>query len=221
MTSTEIAEQEKSGVPALVHQPSLQIEAEDVALPRLYIGQFSSVHVKDKSTEAQAGDIFTATGPDDPNPQVLYKGGEDGDGVLLHILGLRKGKSISVDGELETWAFDDPDAPAEAWTTYNYFLFLPEVDKDVPYKWLLTRSGKPAAQQINTVLKRGEGRNPSWAFAFRVTTAYRSKGNNEWYVPRVHQVDTDEGNVDAAQRLAEMIAGVTAEAGATGDEPAI
>ena len=219
MTGTEVTEAVKGGVPALAHQPSLEIEAEDVALPRMYLGQFTSDHVKDKTSDVNAGDIFAAVGSDDPDPKVLYDG--EGDGVLIHVLGLRKGKSLSVDGELETWAFDDPDAPVEAWTTYNYFVFLPEVDNDVPYKWLCTRSAKPAAQQINTVLKRAEGRGPSWSVAFRVTTAHRSNKKGEWYVPRVRQVEPDEKHVARAEALAQMIAGVSAEANATGEEPAI
>lgn len=219
MTSTEVTEATKGSVPALIHQPALEIEAEDVALPRMYLGQFTSDHVKDKSTDVAPGDIFTATGSEDPEPKVLWNG--EGDGVLFYVLGMRKGKSLSVDGELETWTFDDPDAPVEAWTTYNYFLYLPEVDQDVPYKWLCTRSAKPAAQQINTVLKRAEGKGPSWSIAFRVVTAHRKKGQNEWFVPRVHQVEADEEQVAQAERLAEMLAGVSAEAQATGDEPAI
>lgn len=219
MTSTEVTEATKGSVPALVHQPALEIEAEDVALPRMYIGQYMSDHVKDKSSDVAAGDIFSAVGSDDPDPQVLFDG--DGEGVLIHVLGLRKGKSLSVDGELETWSYDDPDAPAEAWTTYNYFVFLPEVDQDVPYKWLLTRTGKPAAQQINTVLKRAEGRGPSWSVAFRVTTAQRKNRKGEYFVPRVRQVDAEEDHVAQAEKLAQMIAGVSAEAQATGDEPAI
>lgn len=220
MTSTDVAEATKASVPALAHQPALEIEAEDVALPRMYIGQYMSDHVKDKSSPVNAGDIFTATGQDDPEPEVLYDG--EGDGVLVYVLGMRRGKSLSVDGELETWAYDDPDAPAEAWTTYNYFVYLPEVENnDVPCKWLLTRTGKPAAQQINTVLKRAEGRTPPWAVAFRVTTAQRKNKKGEYFVPRVRQVDADESHVNAAQKLAEMISGVSAEAQATGDEPAI
>ena len=51
MTSTEVAQQEAQ-VPALASTPSLEIEASDVALPRLYLGQFMSKHVQERRVPA-------------------------------------------------------------------------------------------------------------------------------------------------------------------------
>lgn len=215
--STEVATA-PSAVPALVNTPALELTAEDVALPRVYLGQFSSGHVQDGNVPA--GCIFSATGADDPDPQVLWEQG-GGDGPLFYVLGLHKGKSITVDGELEFFDYDDPNAPADAWVTYNYIVFLPEVDTDVPFKYLLTRSGKPAAQQINMVLAKNVAKGPPWIHAFRVVAAERSNKKGKYFVPRISVVEPDEAHVARADVLAAMVAGQTANVQATGEEPAI
>lgn len=213
MADAEIAVQE-SAVPALVTTPALEIEAEDVELPRLYIGQYSSEAVKRQN--ATAGDLFVANGADDEEPNILEPP------VRFHVLAMRKGKSLSIDGDLETWAFNDPDAPADAWTTYNYVVYLPEVDTDdLPVKWLLTRTGRPAAKQINLALKKNEGRGPAWVNAFEVTTADRKNQKGEYFVARVRPVDAEEDHVKAAEALAVQISGQQADVQATGEEPAI
>jgi hypothetical protein len=217
--STEVAPA-PSAVPALVSTPALEITAEDVALPRIYLGQFMSGHVQEQTVPA--GCIFTATGQDDPDPQVLWELDADkATGPLFYVLGLRKGKSITVDGELETFAYDDPNAPADAWVTYNYFVALPEVDTDVPYKFLMTRTARPAAQQINTVLAKNVAKGPPWVNAFRVTSVERKNPKGKYFVPRISVVEPDDKHVAAAEVLATMIAGRTADVQARGEEPAI
>lgn len=215
--SQEIAKQE-SAVPDLVRTPALEIDHEDVALPRIKIGQFMTGQVQEGLVKA--GDIFASTSEDDAD--VLRKQDAKDDGLLFHVLTMRKGKSATIDGELETYDFHDPAAPADAWTTYNYFVCLPEVDDEVPYKWLLTRTGRPAAQTINTVLKKNTVRGPAWANAFRVTTAQRENQKGKFYVARVRSVEADPKHTEAAEALAVMMqsAPVAASAGAT-DEPAI
>lgn len=214
---TQVAKQEQAAVPDLVRTPALEITAEDVALPRLYIGQFMSNHVQEKAVSE--GDIYVANGADDPDPKVLYDGA--GDGALVHVLSLRKRKSASVDGELELFDFDDPNAPEDAWVTYNYVIALPEYDTEVPAKWLLTRTGRPTAQRINTVLKKNEGRLPSYANAFRVTTAERKNEKGKFFVPQLRAVEANEEHVKVAESLAIMVSGNTAEATSRGEEPAI
>lgn len=214
---TQVAKQEKAAVPDLVRTPAFEITAEDVALPRLYIGQYMSNHVQEKIVAA--GDIYVATGADDPEPEVLYDG--KGDGALVHVLSLKKGKSASVDGELELFDFDDPNAPEDAWVTYNYVIALPEYDYEVPAKWLLTRTGRPTAQRINTVLKKNEARLPAYANAFRVTTAERKNEKGKFFVPQLRHVEANEDDVKIAEALAIMVSGNTAEATSRGEEPAI
>lgn len=218
--SNEVATTDKPQVPALADTPSLEIEANDVALPRLYLGQYMSKHVQERRVDA--GSIFTALGEDDPDPQQLWKPGEDNRPVF-HPLAMRKGKSLSVDGELQLFAFDDPNAPPEAWVTYNYVIALPEHDADQPFKWLLTRTGTAAAKQINLVLVKNAKRGPAHQVAFEVDTAQRENAKGEFFVPRVHQVEAKDENVAIAEGFLGLLAGVQddIDTTGTGDEPAI
>jgi hypothetical protein len=206
-----------SNLPAVINHSPLDIGAEDIALPRLKIGQFMSGVVQDG--DVKAGAIFSSTGEDDA--EVLYNHG-DKQGVLIHVLAMTRGKSVSEGGELFTYAYNDPEAPAEAWVTYNYVVCLPEVDTELPFKWLLTRTGAPAAKQINTVLRRNAAL-PPYGLAFRVETKQKENQKGKFFVPRVTPVDASAPHVEAAAKLASMIAGSaidqSAPSGAT--DPAI
>lgn len=216
--AAEVAVKDAAQVPDLVRAPVLDITAEDIQLPRIYIGQYMSEHVKSKLVDA--GDIFTASGADDPDPQILASVG-DKPGVLLHVLGMRKGKSFSDGGELQLYDYNDPSAPEDAWITYNYTVSLPEVDAEVPYKWLLTRTGRPAAKQINTVLAKQADKGPCWVNAFRFTTAQRENKKGEYFVARVASVEADKDNVAIAENLGVLVSGSAADVRATGDQPEI
>ncbi len=215
---TEVAKA-GSQVPDLVRTPALQITAEDVALPRLYVGQFMSQAVQEGTVKA--GDLFVGDGADDPSPEVLYKAGSKEPGALVHVLTLRKGKSASVDGDLVLFDFDDPSAPEDAWVTYNYIVLLPEVDTEVPAKWLLTRTGRPTAQRINTVIKRNEATAPAWAHAFRVTSVERKNEKGRFYVPAITVVEARSEDIQAAEKLAVSLSGSAPEQLPQGEQPAI
>lgn len=204
MTTSQSLEKQSGGVPDLVRTPALEIEAEDIALPRLYLGQYMSAHVQEDRVEP--GSIFTALGSDDLEPNVLWEPGQEG-GVVFHVLAMRKGKSITVDGELELYDYNDPEAPPEAWVTYNYVIALPEVDEDVPYKWLLTRTGRPAAQQVNMVLKKTAALGPAHTQAFEAFTAPRENPKGKFFVPRVRSTEALDKNVQTAASLTAIIAG--------------
>lgn len=211
---------EKSALPSLINTPAMQITAEDVALPRLYVGQFMSKAVQDDLVKM--GDIYSSTGADDPDPVVLWSLKEkDTPGILFHVTGLRKGKSYSDGGELSLWDYDDPSAPAEAWVTYNYTLVLPEIDEQVPFKLLLTKTGRPTALQINTVLARRATAGPSWTNAFRLTSAERSNAKGKYAVARVQSVEAEKKNVEIAEKLAVVMSSAATEFKSTGETPAI
>lgn len=222
MASKEVSEV-KSSVPAMVHRPALEIDGGDVALPRLYIGQFTSDAVKQGLVKA--GSIYAAQGQDDPDPVVLSVGnpktGVARDaGVTVHILGMRKGKSYSDGGELELFDFNDPNAPAEAWVTYNYTVCLPDFDKDVPYKWLLTKSGARTAKAINMVLMKNAHR-PAHELAFNFWTDHRENAKGEWFVAQAAHVDAVPENVSVADSMSQMVSGHSAEYASTTSEPDI
>lgn len=200
----------------------MEITSEDVALPKLKIGQYMSDAVKNQLVKP--GAIFTTTGDDDPDPQVLWDPNkkDPGPGVVIYVVSMWKGKSLTAEGGgLDKWTFNDPSAPPEAWVTYNYTVVIPSFDTEVPVKWLLTRTGRPAAQAMNTVIKKNEGRGPAWTNAFQVTTAKRENTKGEFFVPRVSLVEAKADDVAIAEKLAVMVSGSSADVYATGDEPAI
>lgn len=217
MAGKAVAEREAPQVPALRPTPALEIEAQDIALPRIYIGQYMSKAVQEQIVKA--GAIYTATGQDDPNPNVLWNQGDEG-GVVFYVLSLRKGKSIQDNGELVLFDYDDPNAPPDAWVTYNYAVAVPSVDEDVPFKLLLTRTGTPAARNINLILKKNAARNPAWATAFSLTAAPRENAKGKFFVARVQQVEANANDVATAESLALMVAAAPIEAQAT-EQPAI
>lgn len=202
MAGSSVARREAPSVPALAPTPATTIGAEDVAIPRLYIGNFMSEAVK--AQLVKFGDVFLALGPDDTDPQVLWSLDQKADaGVLFHVLHLRKAKSWSPSpgAPLQLYDFDDPQAPEDAWTTYNYVLFLPEVDPDMPARLLLTKSGKTTAQKINTVLLRNASSGPDWLNAFRLTSLKRRNDKGEFAVA---QVAIAEANPKHQQRAGEL-----------------
>lgn len=218
MTGKAVDTVAPASVPDLYRPPAIEISAEDVVLPRIYLGQFMTEAVKNQLVKP--GCVFTASGPDDPDPNVLHTLGSD-DGPIVLVLAMKRGKSFSDGGELQLYDYDDPTAPAEAWITYNYTVCIPDVDEEVPFKWLLTRTGRPAAQQINTVLKKNEGRGPAWHNAFKVTTVQRENTKGEYFVPRVATVEPTAKQVEVSEALAIMISGHSADVQARGEEPAI
>ena len=116
MASKRLARKARTQLPDLYQPPAMDIGAEDLIMPRLYIGQGLSVAVTEG--DAKIGDLYIANGKDDPEPNIVWRQGDEG-GVLFSVLGLKRGKSLQVDGELETWDYYDPEAPAEARTTYD------------------------------------------------------------------------------------------------------
>ncbi len=221
MTGSEVATTEGAGVPALASTPATELTGEDVALPSIKLGQFMSDHVQEG--RVPSGSIFSATGADDPDPVVLWEQGDEKK-LRFYVLSLKKGKSVSADGELVLFDYNDPDAPAEAWVTYNYAIALPEIEEAFPYKLLLTRTGKPAAQQINTVIAKN-ATVPAYRLAFELDCKERSNKKGKFFVPRVSHVEATEAEVEIAEKLSNLVnADPAAAQGAPADraeEPAI
>lgn len=196
MTGSEVATRAPG---ALSYAGAPGLDAEDFVLPRLYLGQSITTAVEDGLVES--GAFFVATDKDDADPTVLAPKGSE-DGVVLHVLALRKGKSVSIDGELTTYAYDDPNAPEDAWTTYTFAVAIPSYDSDLPVRWLLTRTGRPAAQKINTILARAAGSKAPHEVAFRLTAVQRQNDKGRYYVPRVQPIEASEADVEVAATLA-------------------
>lgn len=206
----EVARVEQAEVPDLVRTPATTIDASDIAIPKLKLGQHSS-NVFDTGA-VKLGDVYSIINSDDEDPVVLWEYTENikpGDGVLFHVLHLRKGWSYSEGSgsPLQIWAFDDPNRHEKAWRTYRYTVVLPEVDTQMPYTFMLYRSGQPAAQKINGDIARDQATKPMWTHAFRLTSARRKKeGAGTYAIAQVRSVEANSDHVLLAGDLFSQIA---------------
>lgn len=209
MPGKAVAEVEPAQVPDLVRTQSAArtITADDVKWPRLYIAQ--KAHKAVENDLAKTGDFFVALDKDDTDPVILAKRG-DAKGVYVHVLDMVKGISRSDGGQLETWAYDDPTAPRPgpatgAWISYTYFLAIPSYDKDIAVRFILSRSGRGAAQKINTVRLRAQGSTPPYELAFKLTSEPRENDKGSWYQALVTPVDATDEGIEIARELYALV----------------
>lgn len=213
-------------VPALVNTPTsaMEIDAADVQLPRIRIAQGLSGAVTEQLVKF--GALYSSVGKEDPEPVQLAEANSE-ESIVIHVLGLRKGKSRhnKETNELETWDFNDPNAHPDARTTYDYTVSLPEVDPEVPHKFLLKGTSTAAARLINTVLSKAGGVLPRPDLAFRITVVTRKNAQGQAYgVARAQHVDAVEANVEAAAALASLVAAAPSSSAveqSNGNAPAI
>lgn len=220
------------GVPELYRPPvSAGLDASDIRLPKVKIGHYSTPQVQEGL--AQPGDIFTHLTKEDATVLRTAKpkvGVEDP--LEFYVLNVRKGWSLSTDGDLQSWSFDDPNRDPDAWLTYTYAIAIPEFDEELPYDFLITKSGKPAANLINLLLKRHETHGSASELAFHLRTKYRENEKGKWYVASVTPAPAPanaterkarEAAVEAADGLALLAAAapVPAPAPSNIEEPSI
>lgn len=201
--STTVAVPPKQEIAPLYDRNTFDIGTEDIALPKLYICQPLTKAVQDDI--AKAGDVIVAAGSEDPDAEVIYSSKAGGEGVLFRVLRLDRGKSYSEPGgQLQTWTYDDSSAHPDAWTTYTYTVVLPEVDQDMPHKFLLTRSNRRTAKRMNLLLAKALQKGSLYDVAFRLTTEQKQNDKGRWHVAVVKVVTSDEG-IDAAEALSDMV----------------
>lgn len=224
-------ETQQPALPALADTPSAApLDSSDVAFPRLYRGEGQSAFVQED--KVPKGCIFTASGKDDPDPEVLLEKAADlaEGGVLVHVLDAWKNKALQIQGgEFTTWAFNDPDAHPDAKTGYQYVLALPEDMPGIPVKVTMAKTSTGCAKRINFRLMQHSG--PPHELAFRLTL--KSKQSEEggqkffWFVWSEKFEDADPANVAEAESLARLVASIkpddtaTVERTASDNQPAI
>jgi hypothetical protein len=233
LTGSEVAERGTgTEVGALAYDGLSNFSARDLALPKLYKADYTTKSVK--KGLVKAGSLFVAVDPDDDDVVVLSDGSQP---VVFHVLALRWGKSDDTkgpdnpQGELRTYAFDDPAAPDTAWVTYTYAIVVPAYDPDIPCTVLFTKSSRGAAQKINTVSQRLQGQRPLYTEAFAVTTAERHNDQGDWFIYRVNATEAKDADIAAAKVLYDQVAASFAqkitprpsdvEGTVVGDEPSI
>lgn len=208
---------------------SADLDASDIRLPKVKIGQFMTPQVQEGLVKA--GSIFTCATREDAD--VLVESGTDGvpvdSGVEFYVLGVRKGWSLTDEAdELQTWAFNDPAHPENADLTYTYTVAVPSVDEQLPFTLLLTRTSTPAARQINLLLKKYEAVHDGSQLALLIGSKKRENTEKgfKWYVAQVstapEPADAKARKArEAAQAVAANLAGLvqsTAPAAAASDD---
>lgn len=210
--STEVATQD-AGLPDLVRPAQAAantLDANDVTLPRLYRGESQSNAFKDGNVEL--GSIYIAQGSEDPEPITVAttkKGEESSSTIRAHFLAVKKGLSVRENNELRTWQWGDPSAPAEARTTYDFTLVLPEIDEDIPVKVLMSSTSTQTAKRINFLLLKLDDptRWPELAFELSIKRREKTDGGSKqvWYVWQAKTVEADENHVAIARKVADMM----------------
>lgn len=199
-----------ASVPELYRPPiSAGLDASDIRLPKLKIGQFSTNQVQDQLVKA--GDIFSHLTAEDATllREAKPKVGVE-DPLEFFVLGIRKGWSMKDENDdLQSYADDDarvpalmenPDPKKRPWRTYSYTVAVPSVDEELPYTLLFTRSSIPAARTINLFVKRYESQGPGYEVPFMLRTKYRENGENRWYVAAVEQAQEPANAKDRKAR---------------------
>jgi hypothetical protein len=219
MASRRVAKQEPSAVPALYQPAALDLGGSDVAMPRVYIGQGLSNAVSDGT--AKMGDVYLANGKDDPEPEIQWSERSRDAGLLFSILGLKRGKSLNVEGELETWDYNDPEAPEDARTTYDYTVALPEAS-DMPARLLLKSTSTGTARQINLILAKAQRDGiPPYSIGFRLTSKRRKNDKGTFFVAQATREDLRDDAVEFAAGLAELVASAPTPQPTASTAPAI
>jgi hypothetical protein len=220
-TSTELARQDEQTNGAVATAPdetSLStfyagtdaIGPEDLALPRLMLGQPTSVAVQEQIVPA--GSLFVAHEAADPAPTIIYKPGQK-TGAVIHAIGFRKvwchrsddDKFIVAD-RLPT----DTIGPGEdAQPGYEMAVLVPAFDTGMPVSWLLKSTGMSAGKRIYTeTIKQGVA---LWSLAWSVTTSPRQNDKGRWFAPVAKLDKPKPVNVKAAAQAAQLLGAPSSE----------
>jgi hypothetical protein len=70
----------------------------------------------------------------------------------------------------------------------------------MPFKLLLSKTGKPAAQAINTVVAKN-ATVPSYTLAFELVCKQRENKKGKYYVPQIRHVEAKPEDVEVAEHL--------------------
>lgn len=223
MASKRVTKTQRAELPALYTPPALDIDGDDITLPRMYMGQGMSAAVTDG--DMKVGDLYIALGPDDPDPEVVWQQGSDKPGVLVSVLSLKRGWSLNRDNDLFTWDYHDPDRDPEARPTWDYMLAVHEPAQDLPVKFLLKGASTSSAKQMNLVLRKAQlSGTPAYAVGFWVAALRRtrSESRGSYAAARVTRAELTDEQIAKAAELAEMVASAPqAKAPAPADEPEI
>lgn len=196
----ELAVREPAAAEITKYGPAAEaIEAEDLGIPRMMVGQPSSVAVQDG--RVPAGAIYIAANAEDPEAQIVYKPGGRDRGVDVLPLSFLKGWCFRDEGDQFRVVPDGTEGvPQEADRVHTWLFCCPDFDPELPVSYLFKVSALPASQKIALAVKRSS--DPSWTLAFRLTTTARQNNKGRWFVPQVVSIKPKPAQLEAAAKLA-------------------
>jgi hypothetical protein len=179
-----------------------EITSEDLALPRLYVGQPGSEQVQ--NDRVPLGSLYLAVDKDDPEPVAVYQQG--GPGLLIHMLAMKKVWCFTDEGgSFRVVAESTPGLTADYdyQRGYQMILCLPTFDRELPVSALFKSTAIPTGKKIITAITKSKA--APWESAFELTTVPRSNQKGRWHMPVAATVKPVAKNVKAAAELAELI----------------
>jgi hypothetical protein len=169
-----------------------EVRLSDIQLPRIYVQQGQSNFVQAGLTEP--GDVVLANGSDDPEPIHLI-GGDAGDAFTCYVIGRERFAATTAGGGIEFQDQRDPNDP-DSWEGWFFDIALPDVDPNVPARWMLWKTaGRAAARAINTLIERKKFSGDTDPLCIKVRSSERTnKRGQKYHVPVISVGEpTDEG----------------------------
>lgn len=189
------------------------IGAEDLAIPRMMVGQPTSGAVQDGLVAS--GAIYVGSDANDPEPVIVHKPGAK-TGVLVHPIALRKQWACTDEaGDFRLADYLAAEVPEDAQLAYTFVLLVPEYDPELPVSLMLKSTGTQTAKKICLAIKRAEPA-PPWSVAFRLTTVPRQNDRGRWHVPQAISAEADPKHVGQAGVLAAML-GIASDTRVSGE----
>jgi hypothetical protein len=231
-------------LPDLVATNNLEIGGRDVSFPRIKVSHPMQNFVPDlvppfalysdlnKEDDNKVVLFELEKGHDKPDFDAADKAGVE-IGVLIYVLAMKQGLSGNVDANglivprntpgatFRSWAAfnadgtPNQDAPRGADTTYNYVVYVPEVDRaEYPHRILMTRTSTQTARTINTYLKALADRGlPPYVQPFRIWSEKRERTidgqQQRWAIFKARPVAPSADDVSIASFMTENINGLS------------
>ena len=177
---------------------SADLDAGDLLMSKVYLMQDLSYLVKQRLFVP--GDAVIAMAADDEGAKPLVT--EDNPEATLYILDRQRTVIRDEDGQFEFLANDYRPGPEErdVWVGFNYLVLAPDVDPDMPAKWLLIKTaGTFVYRRLNTIIEQASARGAEGPYAIKITTSKRANKKGQEYA--VFQVAPSEGT-DEGRKLA-------------------
>lgn len=225
----ELATREGAALPDHRYTPlSGGLTAEDVALPRLKPGDPSNKRVK--TGDLPMLSIFTELDTDDPDPEVVANPEGKTEAEQRKAQYSEYVRFFVLTDPYVTYSWKDgddfyvrpeghPDVEAQIVQYgargsddriprrgYNYVLALPDVDTELPYKFLLKGASARAAKQLNLKLMKAAARGPANEVLFEARLKKVEKDDYVYAIWEIRQADVPDSEVETLKAsVAELV----------------